>query len=162
MAERWTETDIDFVFSVPSIARERGAEALFAMAKECNFETVRGRHRVAAITLTEPEAAGFFLLNKHEAQMKVSAVQSPNTLWALLLISVALQEGDIALILDLGGGTLVLSTCFLSFFLAYRLANLFIVMTGLVHDGLVGAPQLETGDRLCGMRFEQGLPSGRY
>lgn len=59
---RWDTADVDFVFSVPSIVGLRGASILTRLARACNFESANGKHRVVEITLTEPEAAGAYVI----------------------------------------------------------------------------------------------------
>jgi hypothetical protein len=71
MTDRWRTLDIDFAFSVPGIVGLDGATRLTSMAKECNFEQVRGLHKVIDVKMTEPEAAGVYLLRKHKSHIQV-------------------------------------------------------------------------------------------
>ena len=56
--------EIDYVFSVPSIVGLEGAAILVERAKACNFETIKSKHKVFDVVLTEPEAAGAFVIYK--------------------------------------------------------------------------------------------------
>lgn len=77
MTGRWTTIDIGFAFSVPGIVGLDGATRLTSMAKECNFEKVKGLHKVIDVKITEPEAAGIYLLRKHKSQIQVRDFHEP-------------------------------------------------------------------------------------
>lgn len=60
----WNKEYIDFVFSIPSVVGLNGASNMMKLAKESDFDSASGRHKVVDIALTEPEAAGVHIVRQ--------------------------------------------------------------------------------------------------
>lgn len=70
----WEDINVEFVFSVPSIAGVHGGVLLTKLAREAGFQTMDGKFKVLDVKLTEPEAAAIYAIKDDRLLLEVCLV----------------------------------------------------------------------------------------